>query len=364
MIHNLKSQNDFSGFYIVYNGSVLNETPKNYGISHMIEHLMCKQFEHLYDAFDRYGINWNAYTSNNNVVFHLTGLDEYVNNYKNRVLKNLLKFNLTKEQFDTEKDIILQEYMDHFQDQSDSHYSNVMRQYMGHYGPIGKYESLDKISYSSLLKFQKNYMSKPTMIINVSKYNDFEGYDDFNEQNHGNFNTLDTKIIYEKKAEFNKTSLIGYKLITDDYPQVKFILSMLAGSLKAPLYNEIREKRGLSYSVSAFLNSISANQGIMSTSIITDNNKINQAMDVYKDVFSNPDTYLTESRFNIVKDYFTILLRKNEINRYNRIGFLMSDKKWNIEPILKDLTFDNIKSTYEKHFKYDDIRWSIDKKDF
>lgn len=364
MIHNLKSQNDFSGFYIIYSGSILNEKPKSFGLSHMCEHLMCKQFEVLYDDFDRFGINWNAFTSNNNIVFHMTGLDEYINKYKGKMLNYLLKFNVTENQFNIEKNIIIQEYIDHFQDQSDAHYTNVMRYYLGHYGPIGKKESLDNLSYNHMIKFYNNYMKKPSMIINVSKYNEFSGYTDFAKYNNDNFLPIDTKITIEKKANFDKSSIIGYKLITKDFPYIKFIIAMLNGSLKAPFYEELREKRGLTYGVSTFINAISKNQGILSTSLVTDNDKVDEVLDVYKEILTNPDIYMTEKRFNIMKDYYAILFKKNEINRYSKVGHLMSPYKWNIESILDNITYPDIMTMYEKHFKYNDFRWSVDKKDF
>ena len=78
MIINLKSQTDLSGFYVVYEGSTNLEKAGWYGISHLMVHLMCKNFDHLQEDFDKDGIDWNAYTSGNEIVFYLTGLDEKV----------------------------------------------------------------------------------------------------------------------------------------------------------------------------------------------------------------------------------------------------------------------------------------------
>jgi predicted Zn-dependent peptidase len=36
--------------------------PGWYGISHIMEHLVCKALDHLQEDFDRDGIDWNAYT--------------------------------------------------------------------------------------------------------------------------------------------------------------------------------------------------------------------------------------------------------------------------------------------------------------
>jgi len=121
MLINLKSQTDLSGFYMVYYGSTLLEKRGNYGISHLMEHLMCKNFEKLRETFEKEGIDWNAYTSSNEIVFYFTGLDEYLDKRRYELVELMSEFNVTKEQFENERKIVLQEYSDYFSDQTESH---------------------------------------------------------------------------------------------------------------------------------------------------------------------------------------------------------------------------------------------------
>ena len=60
----------------------MNEKPGWYGISHLMEHLVCKSFDHLQDVYQQKNIKWNAYTSNTEVVFYMKGLDRHINEYK------------------------------------------------------------------------------------------------------------------------------------------------------------------------------------------------------------------------------------------------------------------------------------------
>ena len=117
MIINLTSQTDLSGFYIVYKGSTNLETKGIRGIAHFSEHLFCKAYEHLQDEFERKGISWNAYTSTNEIVFYFTGLSEYLAPYRTVVLELLQNFRPTKEQFNDELRIIIEEYKDYFSHQ-------------------------------------------------------------------------------------------------------------------------------------------------------------------------------------------------------------------------------------------------------
>ena len=60
---NLQSSTAFSGLYIVFDGSTLNEKPGYYGIIHLSEQLLVKAWNKYLDDFKRYRIQWNATTS-------------------------------------------------------------------------------------------------------------------------------------------------------------------------------------------------------------------------------------------------------------------------------------------------------------
>jgi predicted Zn-dependent peptidase len=362
MLINKKSITDFSGFYIVYKGSTLLETPENYGVMHLLEHLKCKAFENLYDTFDRYSISWNAYTDANCVVFHMTGLDEYVYKYRHDLLEAMFKFKITKKQFDNELKVVIQEYRDCFQDQDGSHYYNLMREKLGYYGPIGKLQALKSLKYDDVMEIHDKYLLKPSMIINVSKNSEFTGYDDFAKNEKLKFIRKDDKPILEKIAKFDKVSIIGSESIDGEFTTIKFINKMLAGSLKSPLVEEIREKRGLTYGVSADIYSISDTQGFLTMSMVTDDDKVDESLKTFEMVLSNPKKYLTEERFNLIKEFYAISFKKKEINLYNNVNQFIIPDTWNLEKALKKLTYDDVLKTYEKYFKFDKFDWDMDNK--
>jgi len=92
MIVNVKSETGLSGFYIIFDGSTMNEKPGWFGLSHCLEHLVCKSFEHLQNTYQQKSVEWNAYTSNTNVVFFMKGLDRHINEFKNEFLKLILSY--------------------------------------------------------------------------------------------------------------------------------------------------------------------------------------------------------------------------------------------------------------------------------
>jgi predicted Zn-dependent peptidase len=330
---------------------------------HLLEHLKCKSFENLYDTFERFGISWNAYTANESVVFFMTGLDEYVYKFRHELLDAMFKFKITKEQFENELKIVIQEYRDTFSDQGGSHYNNLLREKLGYYGPIGKLQALENLTYKTVKEYHDKYFSKPTMIINVSKNSEFTGYDDFAKKEKLVFKkSPEDKLVIEKIAKFDKVSIIGSQSIEDDFTTVMFINNMLCGSLKSPLIDEIREKRGLSYGVGMDIDCIADKLGFLSIMMVTDDDKVDEALKTFKLVFDNPDKYLTKERFDITKESCIIKFKKREINLYNNVERFIKPKEWSLEDNIDKITFDEVKKVYSKYFNYEKFDWNIDKK--
>jgi len=367
MIVNLKSETDLSGFYVVYEGSTNLEKKGWYGISHLMEHLMCKNFDHLQEDFDKDGIDWNAYTSSNEIVFYIQGLDEKVNKWKGEFMDLLGQFNVTKEQFENERNIVLEEYMDCFNDQTQSHMLNLSRKLFNDFDPIGLRSDLEGLKYMDCIKYFELQYANPTKIINVSKNKKYKN---------DNLEFAERKIT--KKTEFgnhkvdlelnndfkDKTSLaILSPIIEEDFAYVHFINAMLSLGLKSPLYQEVREKRGLVYYVNCYQSRIN-NQGINTISTQTSNKNADKVIESVKEVIENPDKYLTKDRFNLVKDFYNVRMKKDEILRYKNVNQWINPKGWSVYDILDEVKFKDIKEIYEKYYNFDKFYVSNDKKEF
>jgi predicted Zn-dependent peptidase len=366
MIVNLKSQTDLSGFYVVYEGSTNLEKKGWYGISHLMEHLMCKNFDHLQEDFDRDGIEWNAYTSSNEIVFYLTGLEDKVNKWKGEFMDLLGGFNVKKSEFENERNIVLEEYMDSFNEQTQCHALNLSRKLFGDFDPIGLKEDLEKLKFMDCLNFFELQYAKPTKIINVSKKDYKNSTLDFTERSiiknleFGNHN-----VPLELNNEWkDKTSIsILSPVINEDFAYIHFINAMLSLGLKSPLYQEIREKRGLVYYVHCFQSRMNQ-QGINTISTQTSNRNFNAVVDAVEGVIKNPKKYLTKDRFNLVKDYYTVRRQKDEILRYKSVNQWINPEGWSVYDILDEVNLKKVLEVYDKYYKFDNFYISNDKKEF
>jgi predicted Zn-dependent peptidase len=367
MIINLKSQTDLSGFYVVYEGSTNLEKKGWYGISHLMEHLMCKNFDHLQEDFDKDGIDWNAYTSGNEIVFYLTGLDEKVNKWKGEFMDLLGQFNVTKEQFENERNIVLEEYMDSFNDQTQTHMLNLSRKLFNDYDPIGLREDLESLKFMDCLNYFELQYAKPTKVINVSKNKKYKnGELEFAErQIVKNLTFGDHKVPLELGNEFkDKTSLVMLSpVIEEDFAYVHFINAMLSLGLKSPLYQEIREKRGLVYYVHCYQSRMNQ-QGINTIATQTSNKNFNACVDSVKEVISNPKKHLTKDRFDLVKDYYKVRMQKDEILRYKNVNQWINPEGWSVYDIIDKVDFKTVKKVYDRYYDFDKFYISSDKKEF
>lgn len=367
MITNLKSQTDLSGFYVVYEGSTNLEKKGWYGISHLMEHLMCKNFDHLQEEFDKDGIDWNAYTSSNEIVFYLTGLDEKVNKWKGEFMDLLGQFNVTKEQFENERNIVLEEYMDAFNDQTQTHMLNLSRKLFNDYDPIGLRQDLESLKFMDCLNYFELQYAKPTKIINVSKNKKYKNSEiEFAErQIVKNLAFGDHKVPLELGNEFkDKTSLVMLSpIIEEDFAYVHFINAMLSLGLKSPLYQEIREKRGLVYYVHCYQSRMNQ-QGINTIATQTSNKNFNACVDSVKEVISNPKKHLTKDRFDLVKDYYKVRQQKDEILRYKNVNQWINPEGWSVYDIIDKVDFKTVKKVYDRYYDFDKFYISSDKKEF
>lgn len=90
-----------------------DETPDVAGVSHFLEHMVFKGTPRRSAAdvnreFDRIGADYNAFTSEENTVFHASVLPEYLPQAVD-LLADILRPSLRQDDFDTEKNVIIEE---------------------------------------------------------------------------------------------------------------------------------------------------------------------------------------------------------------------------------------------------------------
>jgi len=362
MILNLPSQTDLSGFYVVFNGSAYIEKSGMYGMSHLIEHLVCKNFKPSLSDFERKGINYNAFTADNKIVFLMTGLDKYVSELKYNFIDMITSgVNVTEEVFETERQIVYEEYLDFFNKQSWVHYFNLMRVYYDYYGAIGRRNDILNFTYNDCMAYYGNYMTAPSAIINVSKDNDFEREEVLDtseptkEFTRGIYNVEKEKIQRE-----DKVSIFDFSPeIHEDIPEVKLICSMLAHGMDSPLTDEIREKRGLTYGVGLGPQDL-GNKVFVHLEATTTKSKVDKFKETVDYVFNNKKKFMTKERFDIIMEACGVMKDKQEILRYKNVGEYISKQEHSLLLNLDRIEYDKVMDVYDEHFDINKYTRTLD----
>jgi len=368
MILNVNSQTELSGFYIVYNGTIINEKEGKYGISHLIEHLMSHNInDDLVEEFQTNGLAWNAYTSATNIVFYLSGLDKYVSKYKYEFLDRLKDINLTQSEFKLEKSVLLEEYTSIFNMQSQSHLLNLYRKLFNSYNTIGRKRDIEQLTLENCKEHFHQFFDKPSKIINVSKNSPFEKdmiFNNLNNNYHVEYNINPNPEIDKHHSILNKSSVIYLSpIIKEDWPVVFFINYLLSNGINSPLYKNIRKKAGLAYYIRCNVDRLSDYSGVNVISTETDDDKVEKLMETMDRTLSDL-SFITKSKFDQVKRSIINKIDTVDINRHSNVETFIKPDDWAIERNIHNITYSKVVETYMKYYKIENFYKSIDKFEF
>jgi predicted Zn-dependent peptidase len=153
-----------------------DETPEVSGVSHFLEHMVFKGTPRrtaldVNRDFDRIGADYNAFTSEENTVYHAAVLPEYLPQAID-ILADILRPSLRGEDFDMEKKVILEEIGMYEDQPAHCAYDNARRIHFGDHrlgnsvlGTIASVGALD--SEQMRAYFQRRYVA-PNVIIAVA----------------------------------------------------------------------------------------------------------------------------------------------------------------------------------------------------
>lgn len=255
------------------------EEQSNNGISHMLEHMAFKgtarrTARKIAEEFDAIGGNLNAYTSMEHTVYYARVLKEDTGLAMDILSDILLNSVFDQEELEKERQVILQEIAMHhdtpeeliFDRMSEMAYPNqpVGRSILGTPATVSGFERSDLRSYIT-----SHYYASRMVVVAAGNVK----HEELVAQVEKSFSGLTPGPIC--------TPLIGHykggeERLTKDLEQVHLLLAfpsvsyhdpryrtaqlmatLLGGGMSSRLFQEVREKRGLAYSIYAFVSSYS-----------------------------------------------------------------------------------------------------------
>jgi len=305
----------------VFNGSVGLESDGLYGVSHLLEHCMCEQVKTIEPELLELGLNWNAYTSNNEVCFILGGLEENVYKMMNKFALLILNYKIPKEVFERERDVVLTEYNMYASDQEGAMWMNFLRRKYNFYDPCGRKKDLEDLKYEDFMEFKDKYFVVPSYVkfTHPKKSRDLRE-SDFKEvvkfvskkddniflrwnrkMTYGNYKDVDI----EKNSSFESQRVLmickefsSYDI--DDHSSYSFSMilkDMLKNGLTSILMKEIREKLGYVYGISVETMRLEQNKFIFFITTSSRKDKIDTVKKKFKEVLSHLTTYISSKKY-------------------------------------------------------------------
>lgn len=358
-IKNVKAESDMSSLSFIYFGSTNLETPGIYGISHLLEHLVCKRFDPLMDKLQEESISWNAYTADGRIVFEFKGLEECLSKFRSKLIKLMYEpLKISAADLKKEKDIVCEEYDAHFTDLSSAHYHLFLRRHYNHFSPIGRKDDILKVTMADCKAFYEKQYSMPDIIINVSK--NFVLKDDklkFASRYWDrkplalaqNVDDKEIEIINRLISSENKNIFLFKEVAEEDLPMATLVSVILSDGLNSPLYQEVREKRGLVYGISASAIQICALGGFLISSQTSAGN-VEAVQKTVDKVLKAPKTFITQSRLKLVLKQLTIQ-KKIERCTVGDTSEVASPLNKKFQELLKTVKLADVHKFCEKYLK-------------
>ncbi|WP_334072940.1 MULTISPECIES: pitrilysin family protein [Paenibacillus] len=322
-----------------------NETSEMGGISHFIEHMLFKGTERysakdIAEQFDAIGGNVNAFTSKEYTCYYAKVLDEHLPIAVDVLADMFFRSLFDEEELRKEKNVIVEE-ISMYEDTPDDMVHDLLAE--AAYGShplalpiLGTEEKLRRMGPDHLRAYMKEKYTIENTVIAVAGNID-DSIIDLLERYFGDFDNrgqndelgkpefLGELKFHRKKTEQNHICLSFPGLPIGDRNQYAMVLlnNALGGGMSSRLFQEIREKRGLAYSVYSY-HSSHADSGLFTVYAGTAPKQTKEVLDLTKEILHDVATRgLIDSELRKGKEQLKgslILSLESTGSRMNRLG--------------------------------------------
>ncbi|MDQ1003713.1 putative Zn-dependent peptidase [Neobacillus niacini] len=251
-----------------------NENPQTNGISHFLEHMFFKgtttrSAKEIAESFDSIGGQVNAFTSKEYTCYYAKVLDTHAQ-FALDVLADMF-FNSTfvEEELNKERNVVLEEIKMYDDTPDDIVHDLLSRAIYGDhplgYPILGTEETLNTFTGDTLKEYIHNHYTPENVVISIAgnvsesfikeveKY--FGSYEGGKSSITENIPTFHSNRLTRKKETEQAHLCIGFeglKIGHEDVYSLIILNNILGGSMSSRLFQEVREQRGLAYSVFSY----------------------------------------------------------------------------------------------------------------
>ncbi|WP_106766017.1 M16 family metallopeptidase [Paenibacillus faecalis] len=358
-----------------------NESPDVNGITHFIEHMMFKGTERfdaraIAEQFDAIGGNVNAFTSKEYTCYYAKVLDEHLPIAVDVLSDMFFNSRLDSEELMKEKNVILEEIA-MYEDTPDDLVHDLMSlaAYGDHplaYPILGTKERLEAMDADDLRSYMNSHYTIENTVIALAGNID-DRVIELLERHFGAFKTSGTPqqltvpifqdglIYHKKKTEQNHICLSFPGCSIGDDLQYAMVLlnNAIGGGMSSRLFQEIREKRGLAYSVYSY-HSSHADSGMFTIYAGTAPKQTKDVLDLSVEILSDLAVKgMTEEELHKGKEQLKgslILSLESTGSRMNRLGKneLMLGRHYGLDEMIQSIeqvSMEDIQKVIQRMFE-------------
>ncbi|MFT5703607.1 MAG: putative Zn-dependent peptidase [Rickettsiales bacterium] len=321
-----------------------NETKQNNGISHFLEHMAFKGTKtrnalQIAEQFDNIGGRINAYTSREKTVYYAKVLKEDIE-FATEFLGDILQNSTFDEkELEKERGVILQEIsmtndtpddiiFDHFQEKAFPNQA-IGRSILG---PVKNVKKFGRDHFKDYISKQYNYSNVVVVASGNVDEEKIVGYvkKHFNNLSSNTLEKFEPSTYhggdFRKYKNLEQINLVlGFNSVSyldKDHYTAQILAAILGGGMSSRLFQEVREKRGLAYSVGAF-NMAQNDSGVFGVYLGTTEDKANEAIGVIGDEIIKITNKITDEELKRVVTQTKaglLMAKESVISRSQKIG--------------------------------------------
>jgi predicted Zn-dependent peptidase len=287
-----------------------DETPSLAGASHYLEHLLFKGTRRrdaleIAEVMDAVGGEMNAFTAKEYTCYYARVLDEDLALAVDLVCDMVTSSLIASEDVESERGVILEEIAMHDDDPGDIVHDAFTTALYGD-GPLGRpvigsVESIERLSRTAIAGYYRRRYTPSSMVVTASGGLDHgrllrlvkKGFADRLTgdalpaplRTAGRVPTSYSRAVVQERATEQAHLVLGGTALRRGDPR-RFALGVLNGALgggmSSRLFQEIREKRGLAYSVYSYASS-HADTGLFGVYAGCAPGKVDEVLDVCRD---------------------------------------------------------------------------------
>nr|WP_246627833.1 pitrilysin family protein [Paenibacillus oenotherae] len=252
-----------------------NESLENNGITHFIEHMLFKgtarrSAKDIADLFDGIGGNVNAFTAKEYTCYFAKVLDQHLPLAVDALADMFFESQLDATELGKEKNVILEEIAMYEDTPDDKVHDEASRASYGEhplaYSILGLEERLSAMDGDALRGYMKDNYRIDNTVISVAGNVEESALLELLERHFGAFKNKGSEsaivapqfngayLFHKKKTEQNHICLTfpGCSIADPQIYAMILLNNAIGGGMSSRLFQEIREKRGLAYSVYSY----------------------------------------------------------------------------------------------------------------